>query len=112
MIHVVIKRHRALIFALAPLVKIERGSGNVFLDIGFSPEDAEPAAALRLDVENRAVREAQRHDPNQAARALGVTQPRLNALLKGKIDQFSLDSLVNMLGRVGMRVEMKVKKAA
>jgi hypothetical protein len=66
-------------------LKIERGSGNVFLDIGFSPEEA---------------------------RALGVTQPRLNDLLRGKIDKFSLDALVNMLAHAGMRVEMKVKKAA
>ena len=47
-----------------------------------------------------------------AARALGVGQPRLNDLLRGKIDKFSLDALVNMLGHAGMRVELKVKKAA
>ena len=33
-------------------------------------------------------------------------------LLKAKIDKFSLDALVNMLGHAGMRVELKVKKAA
>ena len=48
----------------------------------------------------------------EAARALGVGQPRLNDLLRGKIDKFSLDALVNMLGHAGMRVELKVKKAA
>lgn len=47
-----------------------------------------------------------------AAARLGVTQPRLNDLLKGKIEKFTLDALVNMLGHAGMRVELSVNKAA
>jgi predicted XRE-type DNA-binding protein len=46
-----------------------------------------------------------------AAKTLGVTQPRLNALLKGKIADFTLDALVNMLAHAGMQVKMTVKKA-
>ena len=42
----------------------------------------------------------------------GLSQPRLNDLLRGKIDKFSLDALVNMLAAAGMRVELRVKKAA
>jgi predicted XRE-type DNA-binding protein len=38
---------------------------------------------------------------------LGVTQPRLNQLLKRKIELFSLDALVNMITKAGMRVELK-----
>jgi predicted XRE-type DNA-binding protein len=48
----------------------------------------------------------------QAAKVLGITQPRLNALLKGRIVDFSLDALVNMLAHAGMQVKMTVKKAA
>lgn len=48
----------------------------------------------------------------QAAKTLGISQPRLNALLKGKIADFSLDALVNMLARAGMQVKMTVRKAA
>lgn len=48
----------------------------------------------------------------QAAKLFGVTQPRINDLLRGKIDKFSLDALVNMLAAAGLRVEMRVKKAA
>jgi predicted XRE-type DNA-binding protein len=94
-------------------LKIERGSGNVFLDIGFSPEEAQNLQ-LRSELMSRIERFVKRNGMTQteAARALGVTQPRLNALLKGKIDQFSLDALVNMLAHAGMRVEMKVRKAA
>ena len=48
----------------------------------------------------------------EAARKFGVTQPRINDLLRGKIDKFSLDALVNMLGKGGLRVEIQVRKAA
>ena len=47
-----------------------------------------------------------------AAKALGLTQPRLNALLKGKIGQFSLDALVNIASRAGLNVRLVIKKAA
>lgn len=48
----------------------------------------------------------------QAAKRLGITQPRLNDLLRGKVDKFSVDALVNMLAKVGKRVSVKVRKAA
>ena len=48
----------------------------------------------------------------QAAKRLGITQPRLNDLLRGKIDKFSVDALVNMLARAGKQVSVKVRKAA
>lgn len=48
----------------------------------------------------------------QAARQFGVTQPRISDLMRGKIDLFSLDTLVNMLAAAGLRVEIKLKKAA
>ena len=94
-------------------IKMERGSGNVFLDIGFSPEEAQNLH-LRSELMTRVERYVKRSGTTQteAARALGITQPRLNDLLRGKIDKFSLDALVNMLGHAGMRVELRVKKAA
>jgi predicted XRE-type DNA-binding protein len=48
----------------------------------------------------------------QAAKAFGVTQPRISDLMRGKIDLFAIDSLVNMLTAVGLRVELRVGKAA
>jgi len=44
----------------------------------------------------------------RAAAHLGLTQPRLNALLKGKIGQFSLDALVKAAARAGLQVELLV----
>jgi predicted XRE-type DNA-binding protein len=48
----------------------------------------------------------------QAAKVLGVTQPRISNLMHGRIDLFGLDILVRMAAAAGLRVTMKVKKAA
>ena len=92
---------------------IERGSGNVFLDIEFSPEEAQNLQ-LRSQLTSSIERFVKRNRMTQteAACALGVTQPRLNALLKGRIHQFSLDALVNIASSAGMNVRLVVKKAA
>ncbi len=47
----------------------------------------------------------------KAAKKLGVTQPRISDLFRGKIDLFSLDMLVNMLASMGKKVEIKIKAA-
>ena len=67
-------------------------------------------AQLMIEIE-RYVRES---NPSQAeaAKRLGITQPRLNGLLRGKIDKFSLDVLVNTLNAVGIHVSIRIKKAA
>jgi predicted XRE-type DNA-binding protein len=48
----------------------------------------------------------------QAAKMLGVTQPRVSDLMRGKIDLFGLDMLVNMATAAGLHVEMRVTVAA
>ncbi len=48
----------------------------------------------------------------QAAKRLGVTQPRISNLMRGKINAFSLDLLVRMATTAGLRVKMQVRKAA
>lgn len=48
----------------------------------------------------------------RAAKVLGVTQPRVSDLVRGKIDLFGLDSLVNMAAAAGLHVEMRVLEAA
>ena len=94
-------------------IKVERGSGNVFLDLGFGKAEAENLK-LRSELMMRIADycKASGRTQAEAAKALGLTQPRLNALLKGRIDQFSLDALVNVASRAGMSVRLVVKKAA
>ncbi len=48
----------------------------------------------------------------QAAKRLGISQPRLNDLLRGRIDKFSVDALVIMLAKVGKQVSIKIRNAA
>ena len=48
----------------------------------------------------------------QAAKLFGVTQPRVSDLVRGKINLFGLDALVNMAAAAGLRVEMRVLDAA
>ncbi|MHB1620880.1 MAG: helix-turn-helix domain-containing protein [Sulfuricella sp.] len=47
----------------------------------------------------------------QAARLFGVTQPRVSDLMRGKINLFGLDALVNMAAAAGLHVEMRVLEA-
>jgi len=92
-------------------LKIERGSHNVFLDLGRSPAEAENLL-LRAQLMSEIRKSARAMTQAEAAKQFGVTQPRLNDVLRGRIDKFSLDALVKMLANAGMRIEMRVKKAA
>ena len=94
-------------------LKRTRGSDNIFADLGFPPGEAENLK-LRSDLMIAIVAFYRRSGLTQAeaARRLGITQPRLNALLKSRIDQFSLDALVNIANRAGLNVRLVVRKAA
>jgi predicted XRE-type DNA-binding protein len=86
-----------------------RGSTNVFRDLGF-PEEQARNFLLRSQIMICIEQFVERSGLTQgrASALLGLTQPRLNALLKGKIDQFSLDALVNTATRAGLHVELHV----
>lgn len=91
--------------------RIRRGSGNVFLDVGFPPEEA-AHLLIRTDLMielNRAL-EARNLTQTRAAKLLGVSQPRVSALRRGKVGQFSIDALVEMLARLGVTVTLQTKK--
>ena len=90
--------------------RVRRSSGNIFRDLGFSRQEAEHLK-IRSDLMIRLTRliEARRLTQAQAARLLGVTQPRISDLVRGKIDRFSVDSLIEMLGRAGARITILVR---
>ena len=94
-------------------LKITKGSGNVFLDLGFSKHEAQ-SLKLRTELMMRIEDFYEKSGMTQAkaAKLLGLTTPRLNALLKRKIGLFSLDALVNVATRAGWSVRLLVKKAA
>lgn len=94
-------------------LKYVRGSGNIFFDLGFDKAEAENLK-LRSELMIKIEDFYRQSGLTQAvaAKALGLTQPRFNALLKGKIGLFSLDALVNIASRAGMNVRLVIKKAA
>jgi predicted XRE-type DNA-binding protein len=86
---------------------------NVWDAIADSPEDA-AMMTMRSNV-MIAIKDAVRSwntTQAQAARRLGVTQPRLNDLLQGRISKFSLDTLMTLAARAGLRVKIDVRPAA
>ena len=88
-------------------VKLTPSSGNVFRDLGFSPEEAEHLKVrsdLMISVQKAIA--AQRLKQAEAAKLLGVTQPRVSDLMRGRIDLFSIDTLIDMLGRLGIRAKV------
>jgi predicted XRE-type DNA-binding protein len=92
-------------------LKMTRGSGNVFQDVGFVADEAENLQ-LRAQLMSRIRDVARGMTQREAAKQFGLTQPRLNNLLRGKIDKFSLDALVLVATRAGMSVRMSIRKAA
>ena len=73
-------------------------------------ENLKLRSLLMIEIERQIKRE--KWTQAEAAKALGVTQPRISNLMRGKINAFGLDLLVRMATAAGLRVSMKVKKAA
>jgi predicted XRE-type DNA-binding protein len=86
--------------------------GNVFEDLGFSPEEAEnlKIRAVLMDAIEDLI-ESRGLTQQRAAELLGTTQPRVSDLVRGKINEFTIDSLVRMLAHAGVRVEVQVTEA-
>ena len=75
-------------------------------------EAANMRARSELMIAVRRKVESWRVGQSEAARRLGVTQPRLNDLLRGRIDKFSLDALINLARPAGLAVRIKIETAA
>jgi predicted XRE-type DNA-binding protein len=89
---------------------------NVFADLGFDFEEAEHLR-IRADLmlELRKFIEKKKLTQKEAAKFFGETQPRISNLLNGHIERFSVDKLIAMLHKAGVRVHIEtevIKKAA
>jgi predicted XRE-type DNA-binding protein len=93
-------------------VKITPSSGNVFTDLGLSDEEAEHLRLRStLMIEVRKLIEKRKLTQAEAAKLFGVTQPRISNLVRGRIDLFSIDTLVGMLARAGIQVDVVLSTA-
>lgn len=95
------------------MTTMRRSSGDVFRDLGFTrQETANLRIRSELMDELSALIERQGWTQGTAAKTFGVSQPRVSDLVRGKIDLFTIDALVDMLARAGRPVTVKVAKAA
>lgn len=100
---------------------ITPAGGNVFADLGFEPEEAAGlrAESQRIISKNLAIKdfliaqlagwiETKKLKPAEAAEILGVTRLRISDLINKKANSFTIDALVDMLLRIGKRVQFSV----
>ena len=88
---------------------ISRGTGNVFTDLGF-PDAAERQAKLRLAYALNQVLDARKLSQADAAKVLGVTQPKVSALRHYKLAGFSVERLMNLLTALDQDVEIVIRR--
>ena len=90
---------------------VEESSGNVFADLGLP--DAEEVLH-KADLTHRIceIIKARKLTQAQAAKILGVDQPKVSALVRGRLDQFSLARLIKFLNFLDQEVKFTVRKRA
>lgn len=86
-----------------------KSSRNVFEDLGFSHAEAE-YLKIRSELMIAIEKYIQDHQLTQieAAKLLGINQPRLSKLLNGHIELFTIDKLIDMLANVDVKVKLKI----
>ena len=88
---------------------VTRGTGNVFADLGL-PDAAERQAKLRLAYALNQVLDAGKLSQAEAAKVLGVTQPKVSALRNYKLGGFSLERLMTLLTALDQDVEITIRR--
>ena len=90
-------------------MRATKGSENVFVDCGFRPTDAENlrTRAEMMIAPTRCIQE-RKITQSRAARVMGVSQPRISDLVRGKIGLFTIDTLVNMVTAAGLKVDVDI----
>jgi predicted XRE-type DNA-binding protein len=88
---------------------VTRGTGNVFADLGF-PDAAERQAKLRLAYGLNQELEVRKLSQADAAKVLGLTQPKVSALRHYKLAGFSVERLMNLLTAMDHDVEIVIRR--
>ena len=89
-------------------ITVTPGSGNVFADLGFANPEEELLKA-KLVREIRAIVKRRRLTQTKAADIMGLKQPDVSAIVKGRTGKFSLDRLVRCLDKLDYRVDVVVR---
>jgi predicted XRE-type DNA-binding protein len=92
-----------------PRESITRGTGNLFADLGF-PDAAERQAKLRLAYALNQLLAERKLSQADAAKMLGVSQPKVSALKNYKLAGFSVERLMNLLTALDQDVEIVIRR--
>jgi predicted XRE-type DNA-binding protein len=92
-----------------PRESVTRGTGNVFADLGF-PDAAERQAKLRLAYALNGLLDGRKLSQAEAAKVLGVSQPKVSALRNYKLAGFSVERLMNLLTALDRDVEIVIRR--
>ena len=93
-------------------IEFEKGSGDVFADLGFSAEEAEELTAkTTLILAMKTVMTQRTLTQKQAAKVCGTDQPTLSKVLHGRMESVTLDRLAHWLTALGQDVEITVRPA-
>jgi len=87
---------------------VEYGTDNIFADLNFAYPD-EHLAKAKLAVQIVEIIRQRRLNQTTAAAVLGIDQPKVSALLRGQLKNFSLDRLCRFLNRLDKDVDIVVK---
>jgi predicted XRE-type DNA-binding protein len=91
------------------MMRVTKGSENVFVDCGFPPAEAENLRIrAKLMIALTGYIEEKKVTQSRAARVMGVSQPRISDLVRGKIGLFTIDTLVNMVTAAGLKVDVGI----
>lgn len=93
---------------MSPAREVEASSGNVFADLELPDPDATLAKA-ELARRVGDILSARKLTQARAAAVLGIDQPKVSALIRGKLDGFSTDRLLRFLNALGQDVEIIVR---
>ncbi len=88
---------------------VVKSCGNVFTDLGFDKQEAanlKLRSQLMIEVEKDLMKK--KLTQQAAAEVLGISQPRVSDLKRGKVDKFTIDMLVNFLTKLGHNVSVRV----
>jgi predicted XRE-type DNA-binding protein len=88
-------------------IKVEAGSGNVFVDLGF-PDAREVTLKVKLAVEVNRILTERGLAQERAAKLLGVRQPHVSDLARYRLDRFSVERLMDFLTRLGKDVQIRI----
>lgn len=89
-------------------IEYEVSTGNVYADLGFA-DAGEMLAKARIVAEIGRIIQARKLTQVQAAELLGIDQPKVSALLRGRFKGYSQERLVGFLTKLGMDVEIVVR---